>query len=450
MRVMPTLPQDVANLVGLPYLQRRLRFSLHSLLFFGHNKKKEQMLGESCMLIDKKILLCVTGGIAVFKAAALTSKLTQAGAQVKVIMSESATKFVTPLTFQALSRNDVYTDTFDEKNSEVIAHIDLADWADLILLAPATANIIGKLSNGIADDMISTTLLATEAPVWVAPAMNVHMYAHPAVQKNMETLRSFGYEFIEPNEGYLACGYTGKGRLEEPETIVSNLEFFFGGAVKDLPLKGKKIIITAGPTREPIDPVRFISNHSTGKMGYALAEQAIKMGAEVQLISGPVSLTPPVKASNISVETAQDMYEQVMMRFHEADVVIKTAAVADYKPKQYHTQKIKKQSGDSVIEMERTKDILMELGAKKEHQLLIGFAAETEHVDEYAQQKLLKKNADMIVANNVSEIGAGFGYDTNIVTLFKNDGTKIELPLMSKVETAKTILKEVAGMLKKE
>ena len=222
------------------------------------------------------MLLCVTGGIAVYKAAALTSKLTQAGAIVKVMMSESACQFVTPLTFQALSRHDVYTDTFDEKDSTVIAHIDLADWADVVLIAPATANMIGKMANGIADDMISTTIMATVAPVWVAPAMNVHMYAHPAVQKNMNTLRSFGYQFIEPGEGYLACGYVGKGRLEEPETIVSHLQQFFHQD-KDLPLKGKKFLITAGPTREAIDPVRFITNHSSGKMGYALAEEAIKL-----------------------------------------------------------------------------------------------------------------------------------------------------------------------------
>ena len=298
-----------------------------------HNKKKEQVLGGKCMLTNKKILLCVTGGIAVFKAAALTSKLTQAGAQVKVMMSESAGKFVTPLTFQALSRHDVYLDTFDEKDSAVIAHIDLADWADVILIAPATANIIGKMANGIADDMISTTLLATVAPVWIAPAMNVHMYAHPAVQKNMETLKSFGYSFIEPSEGYLACGYTGKGRLEEPETIVEQLSVFFSNKTKELPLSEKRIVITAGPTREHIDPVRYLSNRSTGKMGYALAEQALALGAEVILITGPVSLKPPKKATLVQVETASEMYDQVMKVYEEADVVIKSAAVSDYTPK---------------------------------------------------------------------------------------------------------------------
>ena len=407
-------------------------------------------LGGNSMLIDKKILLCVTGGIAVYKAAALTSKLTQAGASVKVIMSDSARQFVTPLTFQALSRHDVYTDTFDEKDSAVIAHIDLADWPDLILLAPATANVIGKLANGIADDMITTTLLATEAPVWVAPAMNVHMYAHPAVQKNMNTLRSFGYQFIEPGEGYLACGYVGKGRLEEPETIVQHLQRFFDKKDQPLPLRGKKCLITAGPTREAIDPVRFLTNHSSGKMGYALAEEAIKLGAEVTLISGPVHLTPPAKAHVVQVESAAEMYDAVWPFYDDADIVIGTAAVADYKPKVYHTHKVKKQPGDNVIELERTKDILQELGMKKTHQLIIGFAAETNAVEEYARGKLEKKNADMIVANNVTTAGAGFGTDTNIVTMFKRDGSAINLPMLTKTETAKRILTEAASMLQKD
>jgi phosphopantothenoylcysteine decarboxylase/phosphopantothenate--cysteine ligase len=401
------------------------------------------------MLQDKKVLLCVTGGIAVYKAAALTSKLTQAGASVKVIMSESARSFVTPLTFQALSRHDVYTDTFDEKDSSVIAHIDLADWADVVLIAPATANIIGKIANGIADDMISTTIMATVAPVWVAPAMNVHMYAHPAVQKNMNILRSFGYQFIEPGEGYLACGYVGKGRLEEPETIVSHLQQFFTED-KSLPLSGKKFLITAGPTREAIDPVRFLTNHSTGKMGYALAEEAIKLGAEVTLISGPVYLTPPVKATLVKVESAAEMYDATWTYYEEADVVIGTAAVADYKPKVYHQHKMKKQPGDNIIELERTKDILQELGQNKTHQLIVGFAAETNSVEEYAKAKLEKKNADMIVANNVTTEGAGFGADTNIVTLFKRDGSTLELPILTKAETARKILAEVASMFKKD
>ncbi|MGG0718884.1 bifunctional phosphopantothenoylcysteine decarboxylase/phosphopantothenate--cysteine ligase CoaBC [Robertmurraya massiliosenegalensis] len=398
------------------------------------------------MLDGKKVLLCVTGGIAVYKAAALTSKLTQAGAQVKVILSDSAVKFVTPLTFQALSRNDVYIDTFDEKDSKVIAHIDLADWADLVLIAPATANIIGKMANGIADNMISTTLLATTSPVWVAPAMNVHMYEHPAVKKNIETLHSFGYQFIEPSEGYLACGYVGKGRLEEPERIVELIEAYF--QPQPVILSGKKIVVTAGPTREKIDPVRFITNHSSGKMGYALAEQAIRLGAEVVLISGPVSLQPPRGAKVIQVESAEDMFHAVMAEYGSADIVIKTAAVADYRPKISYDEKVKKKDGEEVLELERTKDILLQLGKEKKEQILIGFAAETSRVEDYARTKLEKKNADMIVANNVKVSGAGFATDTNIVTIYKRDGSSIELPMMSKQDVARRILIEASQFLK--
>ncbi|WP_066318359.1 bifunctional phosphopantothenoylcysteine decarboxylase/phosphopantothenate--cysteine ligase CoaBC [Bacillus sp. FJAT-29814] len=399
------------------------------------------------MINNKKILLCVTGGIAVYKAAALTSKLVQAGAHVKVVLSESAAKFVTPLTFQALSRNDVYTDTFDEKNPQVIAHIDLADWADLVLVAPATANIIGKLAGGIADNMITTTLLATSAPVWIAPAMNVHMYDHPAVKRNLAILAEFGCQFIEPGEGYLACGYVGKGRLEEPEKIVSTIQAYFAGREAKR-LAGKTVLLTAGPTREKIDPVRFISNHSSGKMGYALAEEAKKQGARVILVSGPVSLQVPTGVELVKVESAEEMYQAVLEHFSEADVVIKTAAVADYRPKIVHDHKVKKQTGDAILELERTKDILFELGKRKEHQLLIGFAAETNDVDDYARKKLSAKNADMIVANNVKADGAGFGTDTNIVTLFKRNGSSIELPLMSKAAVAGKIIEEIEALLK--
>ncbi|MEH7502384.1 bifunctional phosphopantothenoylcysteine decarboxylase/phosphopantothenate--cysteine ligase CoaBC [Neobacillus drentensis] len=399
------------------------------------------------MVQDKKILLCVTGGIAVYKAAALTSKLVQAGAHVKVILSESAQKFVTPLTFQALSRNEVYVDTFDEKNPRVIAHIDLADWADLILVAPATANTIGKIAGGIADNMITTILLAATSPVWIAPAMNVHMYDHPAVKKNLSILTEYGYQFIEPSEGYLACGYVGKGRLEEPEKIVQLVQQFFSNQSQK-PLSGKTVVITAGPTREKIDPVRFISNHSTGKMGYALAEEAKKQGAHVVLVSGPVGLPAPLGMEVVKIESAEEMYNAVLKYYDSADVVIKTAAVADYRPKISYDQKIKKQAGDSSIELERTKDILFELGKRKKNQVLVGFAAETENVDEYARKKLTMKNADMIVANNVKAEGAGFGTDTNIVTLFKRSGSVTDLPLMSKSNVAKMIIEEITSLLK--
>lgn len=400
------------------------------------------------MLNGKNILLCVTGGIAVYKAVALTSKLTQTGANVKVIMSESAMRFVTPLSFQALSRNDVYIDTFDEKDSKKIAHIDLADWADLILIAPATANIIGKLANGIADDMISTTLLAATSPVWLAPAMNVHMYSHPAVMKNIDTLYQFGYRFVEPSEGYLACGYVGKGRLEEPEKIINHIADFFDGSKKVL--KNKKVIVTAGPTREKIDPVRYLTNHSSGKMGYAIAEEAASLGADVRLVSGPVSIDAPAGVQLIKVESAEEMYQAVLSQYDDADIVIKTAAVADYKPKKVYKHKVKKKSGEEYLELERTKDILFELGKRKNKQVLIGFAAETEKLDDYAIGKLEKKNADMIVANNVTAEGAGFGTDSNIVTLYKRNGSIDHLPLMSKHEVAAKILDAANRLLKDE
>ncbi|KIO59061.1 Phosphopantothenoylcysteine decarboxylase [Caldibacillus thermoamylovorans] len=391
--------------------------------------------------MQRKVLLCVSGGIAAYKAVQLTSKLTQNGFDVKVMMTENATKFVTPLSFQAISRNDVYTDTFDEKDPAKIAHIDLADWPDVIIIAPATANIIGKLANGIADDMVSTTLLATEKPVFIAPAMNVHMYHHPVVQENIARLKSFGYHFIEPSEGYLACGYVGKGRLEEPEIIVEHVKTFFVQNKQQF-LRGKTVLISAGPTREKIDPVRYLSNYSSGKMGYAIAEVAQHLGANVILISGPVSLKPPVGVQIIRVESAEEMYEAVLQYFDGADIVIKSAAVSDYRPKKIFQQKMKKQSQELVIELERTVDILAELGKRKKAQFLIGFAAETNHVEEYAKQKLLSKNADMIVANNVMQEGAGFGTDTNIVTFYKANNEKKQLPKLTKHEVAYEILKE--------
>lgn len=401
------------------------------------------------LLTKKKILLCVTGGIAVYKAVALTSKLIQQGAEVKVIMSQSACKFVTPLSFQALSRNEVFTDTFAEKNPAVISHIDLADWADLVLVAPATANVIGKMANGLADEMVTTTLLATTAPVWIAPAMNVHMYDHPAVKMNMETLASYGYRFIEPGEGFLACGYVGKGRLEEPESIVEAViqHFALKEEEGEKPLLGKNILVTAGPTVEKVDPVRFFTNRSTGKMGYAISEVAAKFGANVTLVSGPTTLENPAGVTTIRVESAKEMYEAVLANYENSDVVIKSAAVADYRPKNVSDVKMKKQDGDQVLELERTQDILKELGARKNHQVLVGFAAETNNVEEYAKGKLERKNLDYIVANNVTEAGAGFGTDTNIVTIFRKDGTSIALPLMAKKEVAASLLLEIAAHL---
>ena len=393
------------------------------------------------MLTAKKIVVCVTGGIAVYKAVALVSKLTQAGANVKVIMTQSAMQFVQPLSFKALSRNEVYFDTFDEKDPSVIAHIDLADWADLIIVAPATANVIGKLANGIADDMVTTTLLATTKKVWIAPAMNVHMYENAAVIRNIDQLSKDGYSFIEPSEGFLACGYIGKGRLEEPEKIVHLVEGYF--APKDLPLQGKKVVVTAGPTRERIDPVRFLTNFSSGKMGYAMAEAAAKLGAQTTLISGPVGIDPPSGVQVVQVESAQDMFEAVIEHFDSASMVIKTAAVADYRPIEIHAQKMKKQSGESTIVLERTTDILAELGNRKTSQLLIGFAAETNDVVHYAKGKLVKKNADYIIANDVTEAGSGFGTDTNAVTLVGKNNIEMHFPHMNKKELALQLLQTI-------
>ncbi|MET3575240.1 bifunctional phosphopantothenoylcysteine decarboxylase/phosphopantothenate--cysteine ligase CoaBC [Bhargavaea ullalensis] len=400
------------------------------------------------MLKNKKILVCVTGGIAVYKAVALTSKLAQAGADVKVIMSESATRFVNPLSFQVMSRNDVYLDTFDEKDPSVVAHIDLADWADLVIVAPATANVIGKLANGIADDMVTTTLLAATSEVWIAPAMNVHMYGHPAVGRNIGRLHEDGFRFIEPSEGFLACGYVGKGRLEEPERIVELVEARFREeGQQDLPqiLEGKKVIVTAGPTRERIDPVRYVSNFSSGKMGYAMAEAAAALGAETVLVTGPVELEVPVGVRAVRVESAQDMLEAVLAEFDSADAVIKAAAVADYRPKTVHAGKMKKQEGDSLIELERTADILKTLGRRKNHQCLIGFAAETDRVEEYARGKLERKNLDYIIANDVTDPAGGFGSETNVVTLFGRDGTAVPFPAMDKKALAMKLLERIFG-----
>ncbi|OEH91210.1 bifunctional phosphopantothenoylcysteine decarboxylase/phosphopantothenate--cysteine ligase CoaBC [Bacillus solimangrovi] len=394
----------------------------------------------------KHILLCVTGGIAVYKAVALVSKLTQAGFQVKVLMSESAQQFVTPLTFQSMSRQHVYTDTFDEKDPQGIAHIDLADWADLVVVAPATANVIGKYANGIADNMITTTLLATTAPVWIAPAMNVHMYDHQAVKDNINRLYERGIQFIEPSEGYLACGYVGKGRLEEPEKITAIISSYFNEKEKQ-PLKGRNVLITAGPTREKIDPIRFFTNHSSGKMGYALAQAASKLGANVILVSGPTNLTPPSNVKTINVNTAQEMYDAVMEHANASEVIIGAAAVADYRPRQVYDEKMKKKDGSMIIEFERTQDILKTLGQQKMNQILVGFAAETERLEEYALKKLQSKNADLIVANNVSEKDAGFATDTNRISIFNRNGINKVLPLLTKEQASIEILKEVEQLL---
>lgn len=400
------------------------------------------------MLQNKNIVLGVTGGIAAYKACALTSKLTQAGANVQIIMTENASKFVTPLTFQALSRNPVYTDTFEERRPEKIAHIDLADWADLVVIAPATANVLAKLANGIADDMLTTTMLATKAAVYIAPAMNVNMYNHPVVQENMRTLYDWGYHFIEPSAGYLACGWIGKGRLEEPESIIQAIEVHLQQKNQ---WHNKKVLISAGPTKEIIDPVRFFTNHSSGKMGFSLAEEAALMGAEVTLVTGPVSLkTDNKRIKRIDVVSAKDMLEVMQREFPKNDIVIKSAAVADYRPKIVYDHKMKKQPGNLTIEMERTTDILGTLGKQKQQQFLVGFAAETDDPITYGKQKLAKKNLDAIVVNNIGQAGAGFGEDTNMVTYINKNLEETEIPLASKREVAKQILMQVNHDMKDE
>lgn len=395
----------------------------------------------------KRILLGITGGIAAYKAATIASQLYQRGADVRVIMTKSATQFITPLTLQTLSHHQVYTDTFDERDPEVVSHIDLADHADLVLVAPATANIIGKLALGLGDDMLSTTLLATMAPIVMAPAMNVHMYENPIVQKNMRTLREAGVQFIEPGSGQLACGYVGQGRMEEPETILAWVERYFLEQ-EQKPLAGKKMLITAGPTVEPLDPVRYFSNYSSGKMGYAIAEQAKKAGAEVVLVSGPVSITPPAGVRVIRVKQAREMLEAVMSELSTSDIIVKSAAVADYRPKVVFDEKIKKNSDELVVELEKNPDIAAQVGrVKRPEQILVGFAAETEQVERYAKGKLERKNMDLIVANDVTKPGAGFGTDTNIVTIYDRQGKKIELPQLSKQEVARRIVQVIGERL---
>lgn len=400
-------------------------------------------------LDGKRIILGVAGGIAAYKAAALTSKLTQAGAEVHVILTKSAQQFIQPLTFQTLSRQPVHTDTFIEPDPSVIAHIELADKADLVLLAPATANVIGKLANGIADDMLTTTLLATKAPVILAPAMNVNMYDHPAVKANMHRLVEYGCHFIEPGEGLLACGWIGKGRLAEPEEIVEVVIRFFTSRTSKptQDLLGKRVLVTAGPTREKIDPVRYISNHSSGKMGYAIAEAARDRGAEVVLISGPTALIKPFGVTNVGVESVQEMYDAVMEHLPHSDIVIKAAAVSDYRPKTVYTHKLKKTEGTLHLELDKAPDILHTIGQQKNNQFVVGFAAETQDVLTHATSKLERKNLDMIVANDVLMEGAGMGTDTNIVTLLTRDGEKMELAKMNKREVADKLFDAILAKL---
>lgn len=403
------------------------------------------------MLKGKKIVLGITGGIAAYKAAALCSGLVKQGADVHVIMTESASKFITELTLQTLSRNPVHIDTFDERNPEVVTHIHLADLADLVLIAPTTANTISKMALGLADDMLSSMLLATTAPIMVAPAMNVHMYQHPAIIQNMNTLVERGVLMIEPGEGMLACGYVGKGRLEEPETIISVVNDFFAAQEHKNQLShllsGRKVTVTAGGTIERIDPVRYITNDSSGKMGVAVARMAKQMGADVRLIAASVQVPLPQDMDVVRVQSAQEMYEAVLGEWNHTDIMVQTAAVADYRPKTVHTTKMKKKDSDLTLELEKTIDILQSLGERKDHQFLIGFAAETENVAQYAMDKLQRKNCDLIVANDVTAAGAGFGTDTNKVQIYDRHGLADDVPLMSKEEVAVRLLELAARRL---
>lgn len=395
-------------------------------------------------MMKKRIVLGITGSIAAYKAIELTSLLVKKGYEVHVIMTRAATKFVTPLTIQTISQHPVHVEMFDSPKDWEIGHISLAQRADVILIAPATANFIGKLAAGLADDLLSATLLATRAPVIIAPAMNVGMYENPIFQKSMQFLREQGYFFVEPDEGRLACGTTGKGRLAELDKIVSALEKIFSAKHE---LSGKHVLVTAGPTREPIDPVRFLSNYSSGKMGYAIAQEARERGACVTLVSGPCHLEPPAGVDLIPVETAQEMFDAVIKHFNGADVVIKAAAVADFRPKQKAAEKIKKHEATMTLELERNPDILQYLGDNKRDQVLVGFAAETENIMKNAEAKLNRKNLDLLVANDLTEEGAGFGVDTNVATLFFPGGAVRKLPKMTKKELARVIIDEVAKLL---
>ena len=395
------------------------------------------------MLKGKTVVLGVTGSIAAYKIANLASSLVKLHADVHVIMTKNATNFINPITFETLTKNKCMTDTFDRNFMYNVAHVSIADKADVMLVAPASANIIAKMAHGIADDMLSTTYLAMKCPVIVSPAMNVNMFTNPVVQRNIKTLEEFGVTVIPPDNGYLACGYTGAGKM--PSELVL-LDYILRETAKEKDLAGKRVLVTAGPTRESIDPVRFITNHSTGKMGYAVARQAMLRGAEVTLVSGPVSIDPPPFVRVVNVSSAKDMFEAVKVNFADADIIIKTAAVADYTPESTADEKIKKSDGSLSIQMKRTADILKWLGEnKRDGQVLCGFSMETENMLENSRAKLQKKNADLIAANSLRDEGSGFGTDTNHLVLIKRNGVT-DLPLLSKSDAADKLLDELLTM----
>mgnify|MGYP002621865246 CR=1 FL=1 len=395
-------------------------------------------------LAGKNILIGVTGGIAAYKVVEVASRLKKLGAEVRVVMTRAAAEFVAPRTFQETTGNAVAVEMFAGAINFHVEHIALANFADVVLIAPATANFLAKAAHGIADDLLTTVVLATTAPLIVSPSMNTHMLEHPATQKNLEILASRGVQILDAETGWLACGVNGKGRLPEPENIVAEIVKFFAPKI----LSGKKILVTAGGTVEPIDPVRFIGNRSSGKMGYEIARAAQISGAEVVLISGNATVPPPPNVKFVKVETALEMRDAVLAEFDSVDAVVMSAAVADYRVKNPADQKIKKSAETMTLELVKNPDILKELGALKKNQLLVGFAAETQNVLEYARRKIAEKNLDFIVANNVAAEGAGFSVDTNIITILNRDGTAETLPKMSKAALAEIIVQRVADQLK--
>lgn len=397
------------------------------------------------MLKGKTVVLGVTGSIAAYKIANLASALVKLHADVNVIMTKNATNFITPITFETLTGNKCLIDTFDRNFQFNVEHVALAKRADIFMVAPASANVIGKIAHGIADDMLTTTIMASKCPKLISPAMNTNMFENPILQDNLKILEKYGYEIINPASGYLACGDTGAGKMPEPETL---LKYILRTIAREKDMAGKKVLITAGPTQEKIDPVRYITNHSTGKMGYALAENAMRRGAEVTLVTGPTAIEPPMFVNVVSVTSAEDMAGEVIARAPEQDIIIKAAAVADYRPVNPSDEKIKKKdSEESSIALERTQDILKYLGShKRADQFICGFSMETENMLENSRAKLAKKNVDMIVANNLKVKGAGFGTDTNVVTIITADDCK-ELNIMSKADVANAILDEILSCI---
>jgi phosphopantothenoylcysteine decarboxylase/phosphopantothenate--cysteine ligase len=406
--------------------------------------KKIPLRGRNRMnLKGKTVLLAVTGSIAAYKIANLASMLKKLACDVHVLMTQNATNFINPITFETLTGNKCLVDTFDRNFQFNVEHVSLAKLADVVLVAPASANVIGKLANGIADDMLTTTVMACRCKIIVSPAMNTNMYHNPVVQDNLDKLRRFHYEVIAPAKGYLACGDVGDGKMPSETEL---LEYILKEIACEKDMVGKNVLVTAGPTMEKIDPVRFISNHSTGKMGYAIAKNCMLRGANVTLVTGKTAIDPPKFVKVVNITSAEEMFEAVVRDFDEQDIIIKAAAVADYRPKNPADEKVKKKDGELTIELERTQDILGYLGDRKKEQFLCGFSMETENMIENSQKKLWKKNLDMIVANNLKQAGAGFGVDTNVVTMITKDGVK-EMDIMSKEDVAAAIVDEILARM---